>query len=131
MPNAKKYQRIKNDPIRYKHMLEKKRNWIKINRSKYPFTHYQYDFKKRKQTTISAFEFWKLAKKQKLICALTGRKLTGDTMSVDHIIPLSNGGTNDISNLRFVHVDVNYARRNLPDEIFVKLCEDVVKHNSR
>lgn len=125
MPNAKKYKAIKNDPKRYRVYLDGKRSWIKTNRTKFPFTHFSYDFKKRKGVVITPFQFWCIAKKQKMICPLTGRKLDGDCMSVDHILPLSRGGTHDISNLQFVHVDVNYAKRDLTVDEFVKMCQEV------
>ena len=71
-----------------------------------------------------------IAKKQKLVCPLTGRKLQGNTMSVDHKIPISRGGTNELSNLQFVHIDVNYAKQDLLQEEFIQLCRDVVSVNT-
>ena len=128
MPNSKKYKAIKNDPKRYRVYLEGKRSWIKTNRTKFPFTHFSNDFRHRKKTVISPFQFWCIAKKQKLLCPLTGRKLNGDTMSIDHKIPTSKGGTHDVSNLQFVHVDVNYAKRNLLESEFIQMCKEVSSH---
>jgi 5-methylcytosine-specific restriction endonuclease McrA len=129
MPNKKKYKAIVSNPIRYKKYLEGKRNWIKINRSKYPFEHFSKDFYHRNKIKISPFQFWSIAKRQKLICPLTGRYLNGDIMSIDHKIPISKGGTHEISNLQFVHVEVNYAKRNLLQMNFIKLCKEVAEYN--
>ena len=50
-------------------------------------------------------------------------------MSVDHKVSLSKGGSNDLSNLRVVHVDANYAKRILSEEEFLKMCMDVTEHH--
>jgi 5-methylcytosine-specific restriction protein A len=127
MPNKKKYDAIKANPKR----LASKRNynskWIKNHKGKHPFVNFSKKCHYRRKTEIPPFEFWKLAKRQKLICPLTGRKLTGETMSIDHIIPLCKGGKDDISNIQLVHVDANYAKRVLLETDFIKLCHDVCK----
>lgn len=74
---------------------------------------------------IKAFDFWKLAKRQKLTCPLTGRRLSSQNVSVDHIVPLSKGGTNRIDNFRLVDKHANFARLNYTDEQFFELCRDV------
>lgn len=129
MPNKKKYESIRNNPLRLERTRDYNAKWIKINRTKYPFTHFSKDFHHRKKVKITPFQFWCIAKRQKLICPLSGRKLTGDTMSVDHRIPISKGGTHDMSNLQFVHVDVNYAKRNLTEAEFIQMCKDVSSFN--
>jgi 5-methylcytosine-specific restriction endonuclease McrA len=129
MPNKKKYQSIKRNLTRLDHTRDYNAKWIKTNRAKYPFTHFCRDVRKRRKIKITSFQFWCIAKKQKLICPLTGRKLTGDTISLDHIIPRSKGGTDEIHNLQFVHVDANYAKRNLLQAEFILMCNDVSNHN--
>ena len=49
-------------------------------------------------------------------CALCGHPLppTPELISVDHIVPLSLGGTSDIDNLRACHPRCNTARSNRP-----------------
>jgi hypothetical protein len=63
-------------------------------------------------------------------CALSGLELIpGTNASIDHIIPKSKGGTNDISNLQWVLTIINSGKLDLSDDEFIKLCEAVVSHN--
>lgn len=78
---------------------------------------------------ISAFDLWKIAKRQKCKCALTGVQLTGETVSPDHMIPKSKNGQNIPSNIRLVLRSVNIMRHNLDDTTFFNLCKAVVKYN--
>ena len=80
---------------------------------------------------LTAGDLWKIAKKQKLLCVLTGIKLTRENMSVDHIIPMSKGGSNEPQNIRLVDKDVNLARRALTDEQFFALCRNVISYQER
>jgi 5-methylcytosine-specific restriction endonuclease McrA len=77
---------------------------------------------------ITASDLWKLAKKQKMRCALTGRKLTKDNISLDHIKHKSKGGADDISNIRFTTYEANCARQCLTDRELVELCKDILSH---
>ena len=68
----------------------------------------------RYQELIDLFE------SQNGLCAVTKNSLKlGDTASLDHIIPLSKGGTHEISNLRFVHLWINIMKMNEMDEVFI------------
>ena len=129
MPRRSQYRKHKSDLGWMEEKRAYDRVWIKSKRSRCPFTHFSKDFHCRKKTEISPFQFWCIAKRQRLICPLTGRLLTGETMSVDHKVSLSKGGSNDLSNLRFVHVDANYAKRILSEEEFLKMCMDVTEHH--
>jgi len=70
----------------------------------------------------------RLWKRQRGICPVTGRRLNRDNAQLDHIVPLKRGGRDEIENLRWVHRDVNYAKRDLLDQNFFRLCIDVVQH---
>ena len=69
--------------------------------------------------------------KQRGICALTGRRLTRWNAQVDHIVPVSSGGNNDESNLRWVTSECNRAKSNLSDSEFIRLCRDIVSMAKR
>lgn len=93
----------------------------------YRITKFNCNFK----TNLTAKDAASLWKKQKGICALTGRKLTKDNAELDHIIPKSKGGLHDITNLRWLVHEVNRVKRNLFDLDFIKLCNDVVYFSQR
>lgn len=66
-----------------------------------------------------------LWRRQRGHCALTGWRLDR-TAEIDHIIPRVRGGSDDISNLRWVTRDVNRAKRDLLDADFFAICRAVV-----
>lgn len=80
------------------------------------------------ENTITAMDLWKIAKKQKLICPLTGDRLTTESVSVDHIIPRSKGGKNTLDNIRLVSYWANIAKNGLTDQEFLELCKKVVSY---
>lgn len=84
-----------------------------------------------KFSNVTKFELYRLARKQKLICPLTGRRLTNENISPDHVLPMSQNGTSDISNIRLVDVDANLGRRALDDIEFFKLCQDVTRYQNQ
>lgn len=75
-------------------------------------------------------DLWRIAHKQRLVCALTGEKLTRDNISVDHILPKSKGGKNIPSNIRLTTRDVNWFRRTMDDAELLTMCKKVVCHLS-
>lgn len=62
---------------------------------------------------------------QKGKCALTGVRLDR-TAQVDHKFPRAKGGGDNIENLQWVTSAANYAKRDMPQEDFLKLCQSVV-----
>lgn len=99
---------------------------------KHPFTRMAKSILKRdKKSIITSKNLWSLAKKQKMICALTGEKLTNKNISPDHIVPLSLGGSSDISNIQLVIKDANLAKHYLSQEKFIDLCKKVIKNLSQ
>lgn len=90
----------------------------------------RYANKRHNEDIITARDLFSIAKKQKLLCALTGDRLTKDNISVDHIVPKSKGGKNIISNIRLVTYDVNMSKHNHTDDEFLTLCKKVLLRSS-
>lgn len=63
-------------------------------------------------------------------CELTGRiiDLTKDDYNIDHIIPVSRGGTNELDNMAFCIPEANAAKNNLTNDEFIALCKEVCEH---
>jgi 5-methylcytosine-specific restriction endonuclease McrA len=68
--------------------------------------------------------------KQRGICSLTGSKLGRDAQ-LDHIFPKSKGGTDEISNLRWVSRAANLAKSDMLDHELIELCKSIIKHNQK
>jgi len=63
-------------------------------------------------------------------CYLTGKKINinkSETYHLDHIIPTSKGGTNDLDNLGICTKQANYAKNDLSVEELYILCEAILK----
>lgn len=80
---------------------------------------------------IRPVDLWGIAKRQKLLCVLTGDKLTRENISVDHIIPRAKGGRNIVSNLRLVTRETNFMKNVHLDETLLELCRKVVRYAER
>lgn len=79
---------------------------------------------------VTPIDLFSIAKKQKLICPLTGEKITKSNISLDHILPISRGGTNDKHNLRFVTFTANTAKNSMTDLEFIDFCRKIVCRNT-
>lgn len=75
---------------------------------------------------ITAADLARLWKKQRGLCALTGRKLDR-TAQVDHKLPLARGGTDELTNLQWTTAEANRSKRDLTDAEFLALCQDAVR----
>jgi 5-methylcytosine-specific restriction endonuclease McrA len=108
-----------------------------IMRLKHPFVvccyHSNGNFKNRNDiddtfVKLKPFDLWKIAKKQKCKCAITGLKLTPTTVSVDHIISVSSGGKHSVENLRLVHKHINHMKNLYDDKYFLEMCKLVAEN---
>jgi 5-methylcytosine-specific restriction endonuclease McrA len=76
---------------------------------------------------ITALDLWSIAKKQKLICPLTGEKLTCKNISVDHIMPISKDGANTPSNIQLITNHANTIKNNMNLAELLHLCQAIVQ----
>lgn len=67
---------------------------------------------------------------QQYRCALTGRVLTLETASLDHLVPVRSGGEHRIENTQILHRDVNRAKTTMTNDEFVQLCREIVAHTN-
>lgn len=82
----------------------------------------------RTQGTSATFqELARLWKSQRGVCPYTQRRLIQESAQLDHIIPMIRGSSGMIDNLQWVHRDVNYAKRDLSRDEFIRLCADVMR----
>lgn len=72
----------------------------------------------------------KLLAWQSYCCALTGRTLTPETASLDHVVPVRSGGEHRIENTQVLHRDVNRAKTTMTTDEFIRLCREVVEYSS-
>lgn len=66
---------------------------------------------------------------QEYRCALSGIELTVDTVTVDHIVAVSDGGGDEIENIQLVHTIVNSMKGTLSNYEFKKWCARVGQWN--
>jgi hypothetical protein len=77
---------------------------------------------------INVANVLRLLEWQNYRCALTGRLLTPETASLDHIVPVRDGGKHAVENVQVLHKDINRAKSTLAHEQFIQLCREVVDH---
>lgn len=58
-------------------------------------------------------------------CALCGRKITYDKMTLDHIVPLAMNGADDVSNLQCTCLPCNQFKSNIAPELFEDRINDI------
>lgn len=80
---------------------------------------------------VTATKVLKLLELQHYRCALTGRKLVPSSAALDHVLPISRNGTNNIENAQILDSDVNRAKGALTNEEFVLLCREVANWAER
>lgn len=121
-------RRLRNDPVRLEGWKKKKREYADKHRKLHPFKKLASRLLAEKGWNVNPIELWKLAKRQQLICPISGRRLTSQNISVDHIIALTVGGKNELSNIQLTTKEVNVAKHILATNDFIKLCEDITNY---
>lgn len=66
-------------------------------------------------------------KEQNFCCAISGVELTPETAGLDHIVPVSLGGTHSIDNIQIVHRSLNDMKGTLTMDEFVSWCQKVAR----
>lgn len=75
---------------------------------------------------VTAKQILELVERQQYRCALSGRTLTPETASLDHIVPLNRGGPHEIANLWILEHSVNRAKGTQLVSEFLAMCKDIV-----
>lgn len=63
-------------------------------------------------------------------CALCGKAVKYTDFTIDHIVPLSMGGENDIDNFQCTCRACNQFKGNILPEDFIRRVSDIYKHNA-
>lgn len=71
-----------------------------------------------------------LIKSQEYRCQLSGVFIEPHTSALDHKIPISSGGTDEVANLQWVSYEVNRAKGSMSQEDFITMCKRVASWNS-
>jgi 5-methylcytosine-specific restriction endonuclease McrA len=74
-----------------------------------------------KQTTPTALELEQWLTRATYVCYYSGVELTLDSLTIDHKIPISKGGTNELENLCVASHHMNTAKGNMTAEEFMDL----------
>lgn len=82
--------------------------------------------KLRGEGRAKASDLARIWKRQRGLCAMTGRRLGRQNAHLDHILAKSRGGTDEAGNLRWLCTEANLARRELSDAEFIALCSSVM-----
>lgn len=62
-------------------------------------------------------------------CAICGRPVKYNDMTIDHIIPLSSGGTNEKDNLELSCLRCNLMKSNMDFPEFFRSISEILVHN--
>lgn len=76
----------------------------------------------KEKTKATATDLRKLIELQEYRCALSGVPLTPELARLDHIQPVTDGGSDFPDNLQWVHEDVNRMKGAMSQEQFIKWC---------
>ena len=83
--------------------------------------------RKRKTEDVSVQDLETLLERQDFRCALTGESLTPENVALDHIVPISEGGSFSVANSQLVTRIANRAKHTISQDEFVILCKRVTQ----
>lgn len=78
---------------------------------------------------LSRKRLFELLEQQQYRCAISGRELTPENATVDHVVPLAKGGEHCASNAQLLDDEINRAKGTKTNEEFLAICQEVVAHN--
>jgi uncharacterized protein (TIGR02996 family) len=94
------------------------------------FTDLEFSLDGRPSGKVSGKKLLALLELQGRCCALSGIELTPQTVSLDHIVPLAEGGADDMGNVQLVHAIINSMKGLMSQTDFVKWCKLVSDRHS-
>lgn len=99
-----------------------------LNNKNYCEKHY---LMKISYARLGTRSYWKrlklLLENQNYKCALTGDNISFESeIELDHILPVTRGGSNDLSNVRWVTKEANRLKQNLTDIELKELCKKII-----
>ena len=77
---------------------------------------------------VESSDLRKLLEMQGYKCALSGVRLEPKNAELDHKVPLSRGGTNDLGNLQWLTREVNRAKGAMDNDEFIAMCNQVARN---
>jgi 5-methylcytosine-specific restriction endonuclease McrA len=92
----------------------------------------QASLNKRGQTggIVTKRQLFNLLESQQYKCAITGDQLTPENCSADHIVPVSRGGSFDITNIQLVTKSANRWKSTMTHDEMIELAKRIVEHAS-
>ena len=88
------------------------------------------DLREPERQSGMASRLMDLIRDQQFKCALTGVPIDPSNAELDHKMPLSRGGTDDIANLQWVSSQANRAKGALSQPEFIEMCKLVAGMNA-
>ncbi|MGL4617891.1 MAG: HNH endonuclease [Chroococcidiopsis sp.] len=72
--------------------------------------------------------YWQKLQEQKFECYYTGVLLVPEkNLSLDHLLPRSKGGSNEIDNCVWCDRNINAFKNDLTDEEFIRRCKIIAQ----
>ena len=84
---------------------------------------------KQRRRRANTSELMKKIEDQQYRCALSGIELTPESAVLDHIIPVSEGGTDTIENLQWVHEEINRMKGTMNNTQFLAAVHKIARWN--
>jgi len=83
--------------------------------------------KKIDEYTFRSKDFYELLDKQKYKCPVSGRELTPENTTAEHIQPLRLGGNHCKNNIYLIDKDVAKLKRYMDEKTVIKLAADIIQ----